>query len=283
MFQKSIFIKIIQRGFLLLAFSNATFVGAEQISLIKLEGEKGWLYSGDTIYSSNVGKTIKMRSINPVFSLGYIFSKNWSFAGNIPFGCMYTSYSHIQGMQEEKRENIFTVGNIGFTPKYRFKRKDNWIEFPLNIQVPTLNKISGNLQYEGIEKERRIFGIGPGIVIIKTDDPIVSSIRFSFTQPLWREKDKKEIYKLWTANVGGNIYFLINEQFSFFSDLGVYIGKEAENYILQSGVAYQPKPYKEWRVYLFNNYDGIRWGSSIGLSFTILQRMAKVIEGEIKN
>ncbi|MDI6735798.1 MAG: hypothetical protein QME42_06345 [bacterium] len=278
MLQRFTFIKIILTGLmsLLLDFNISSPVFAEQpISLIKLDKERGWLGSMDFIYSSNIGETEKMRSIKPTFSMEYIFSNNWSFTSNIPFEYMYTSYSHIQVVQEEKREHIFAIGNICFIPNYRFKWKGNWIEFPLVSQFPTLNKISGNLQYKDIEKEKRIFTIEPGIAITKIYDPIVSSIKLSFAQPLWRKEDKKKVYTLWTAKVGGDIFFLINEQFSFFSDLELHIGKKRENYILQHGVAYQPRPYSEWRIYLLNNYESGRWDASLGLSFTIMQRERK--------
>ncbi len=159
----------------------------------------------DFAYSSNIGEIEKMRSIKPTFSMEYIYSNNWSFTNIIPF-----EYSHIHEVQEKKKEHIFAIGNIGFIPSYRFKWKDNWIEFPLVIQFPTLNKISGNLQYKDLEKEKRVFTIEPGIAITKTYDPIVSSIKLSFAQPLWRKEDKKKGLYLMDSQTGRR-YFLSNK------------------------------------------------------------------------
>lgn len=112
--------------------------------------------------------------------------------------------------------------------------------------------------------------------INKVDDPIISSIQISFAQPLWWEKKGDDVYTLWKANIGVDTYFLINEQVSYFSELGISMGKKKEYLLFQCGKAYRPKPYQEWRVYLLNNYDGIRWNSSIGLSFTMMQKAKEV-------
>ncbi|MFH0774696.1 MAG: hypothetical protein V2A53_04280 [bacterium] len=246
-----------------------------EVSLIKLEREKGWLASGGLVYSSNVGEYVQMRVAEPSFIGGFIFNKNWSFFSAVPFRYEHASYAYIPGMQEKKTEGLFSLGNIAIIPRYRFEKKGKWIEIPLAIQFPTLNKISGNLQYEDIEKEGRIFAIEPAIEISKVSDPIVSFIRFSFAQPLWREKDKYKVYDLWKANTSAELYFLVNEQFSYFSNLGIYIGKKKEGILLEGGVAYHSKPYQEWRLSLLNGYDCSRWGSSMGLSFTMMQK-AKV-------
>lgn len=246
-----------------------------EVSLIKLEREKGWLASGGLVYSSNVGEYVQMRVAEPSFIGGFIFNKNWSFFSAVPFRYEHASYAYIPGMQEKKTEGLFSLGNIAIIPRYRFEKKGKWIEIPLAIQFPTLNKISGNLQYEDIEKEGRIFAIEPAIEISKVSDPIVSFIRFSFAQPLWRKKDIDKVYELWKDNTSAELYFLVNEQFSYFSNLGIYIGKKKEDILLEGGVAYHSKPYQEWRLSLLNGYDGSRWGSSIGLSFTMMQK-AKV-------
>lgn len=270
-------IKTILKGFiaLLLIFSAGKVVAQSEVSLIRLEREKGWLGSGGLVYSSNVGESVQMRVAEPSFLCGYIFNKNWSFLFAIPFRYEHTSYSYIPEGQEKKTEELFSLGNIAIIPRYRFEKKGKWIEFPISIQIPTLNKLSGNLQYEDIEKEKRVFAIEPAIEINRVSDPIVSSIRFSFAQPLWREKDKDKVYDLWKAKAEGEIYFLINEQFSYFSNLGIYTGKKKEDILFEYGIAYHYKPDREWRLSLLNSYDG-RWESSIGLSFTMMQRAKEV-------
>jgi hypothetical protein len=37
-------------------------------------------------------------------------------------------------------EELFRLGNIAIIPRYRFEKKGKWIEFPMAIQIPTLNK-----------------------------------------------------------------------------------------------------------------------------------------------
>lgn len=241
-----------------------------------MEQEKGWLGTWELIYSSNVGEVVRMRLIEPTFGLGYIFNKNWSFMGVIPVRYEYISYSHIPEVQDKKTERALAIENIELIPRYRFKWKNKWVEFPIGIQIPTLNKISGNIQYQDIEAEKRIFAIELGMNINKVDDPIISSLQISFAQPLWRKKKEDNVYTLWKANIGAETYFLINEQFSYFSEIGISMGKKKEYLLFECGTAYHPKPYQEWRVYLLNNYDGIRWNSSIGLSFTMMQKTKEV-------
>ncbi len=260
---------------LLLIFNVDNVAAQSEVSLIKLEREKGWLAGGGLVYSSNVGENVQMRVAEPSFSFGYIFNKNWSFLSAVPFRYEYTSYAYVLGVQEKKTEELFALGNIAIIPRYRFEKKGKWIEFPMAIQIPTFNKISGNLQYEDMEKEGRILAIEPAIEINKVSDPIVSFIKLSFVQPLWRKKDKDKVYDLWKAKAEADLYFLINEQFSYFSNLGISSAKKKEDLLFECGAAYHYKPYREWRLSLLNSYDDSKWASSMGLSFTMMQR-AKV-------
>ncbi|MEW6608784.1 MAG: hypothetical protein AB1414_15285 [bacterium] len=190
----------------------------------------------------------------------------------LPIIYQHTFYSYIPQEQEEEKERLFALGNIEFTPRYSFKWKDKTMQVLLGIQIPTLNKIAGNLPYTETEEQMRFFEITPEIGISKVYDPIIGTIRFSFSQPLWREKEKENVRSLWKSQLGSDFYFIINEKFSLFSNLALISQKSKEDYLFQIGTSYNPKPYQEWQIYLLNDYNGITWQGSLGISFNLFKK-----------
>jgi len=235
------------------------------MTFIRLERQKGWITSMGFVYSSNVTESFQERIIEPLFMVGRIFNDNWIFNIYIPFGYVFTNYDYVEGQQEKKSEEMYYINNITVIPAYRFKWKSKWIEFPVAIQLPTFNKVEDDITFK---KREKIFAIEPSINIVKTNDPIVSCISFSFNQPLWKQEKKNDIYELWNIKANSEFYFVVNENFSFLSKLGVSVGKKEEILLLEYGVIYYVTPYTEWRISLFNCYTAGEVRGSIGLFFT---------------
>jgi len=129
-------------------------------------------------------------------------------------------------------------------------------------------------------RRKKFFAIEPGVFIVNVYDPIISSVGFSFLLPIWRKKAKEEVYKLWRGSIGGEIFFIINEKFSYFTNLNVLIAKTTEIINVEVGVSYYSKPNHEWRIYLLNNYDGMMWSSYVGISYGLFSKYRRKTKDE---
>lgn len=209
-------------------------------------------------YSGKIQPEIKIRNIVLDFTPTYIWKRHFLFTCDIP---LEYAYEHNKFISQKSKE-VFTMNNLYFSPSFRFEKKNSIITCNLGIVFPTLNKISGDL-----EKERKVFGIEPGITISKVSDPILSNINLSFVYPIWVKEEEK--VNLRSINIATDFYFLINEKFSYILGLNTIIGKESEKYAISTGIGYFPVPDKELRLSFSNIFSGFKNECAINLSFNM--------------
>lgn len=222
----------------------------------------------DIIYKGRISEEIRSRSINTNLTLGYIFNKKWSFFASSPFDYEHTFFPEDVPENKQRKETLFASQNILLNPRYKVKLKeDKWIYYSLGLQLPTNKKIEGNIFYEEEEKKYNFYSLQPGISIENVNDPIISIIQLSFNNPLWRKGNQEGVSDLWWGKLSSDLYFLINEKYSYFTNFAIVIQKEKETYILEYGVSYFLKSFKEFKIYLSSSYNGFQWASGIGTSF----------------
>jgi len=264
MFQKSTSIKIFLLNFaILFSFFNSALAVQERPSFIRPDLEKKCLLSVDTVYTGIVNKEIRSRCIELTLMAGYILNEKWSVYGFVPLSYEHTFYPEEVPKGKQKTETLLLARSILFLPRYTFRLRSSRLHCSLGFQLPTCRRIYGNMTYD--TKEHNLFSLQPGVAIEKVCDPVISIVEVSYSQPLWREKDRKNLSDLMYGQISAGLHFIINERFSYFTSLAVLVRKEQENYLCEFGVSYLLKMCNELRIYLLNNYDGILWNTSIGL------------------
>ncbi len=229
-----------------------------------MEEKKGWLITIASEYGGNVSEYLNYHGVKNDFSLKYIANDEWSFQLSVPSGFVYMN----QKIQNEV-QSLYAIENIEVTSYYNLNITGLQWQFYLGLITPTLLKIAGNYSYEGTEKEQRFLAVKPGLGISVVTEPIISFLRFSFSQPIYREYESSGVFSLWTAQLVGGCYFIINDQITFSADLGIIEKISSENYLLQTGIIYDVTPWMEWQVYTAEIYYGMGWDFSMGVSFSL--------------
>lgn len=267
-----------------LFLSLALIVFISGIALADGDVPSSSTFKNDIFFKSKTTEQLQIRQIYDVIELDHYFKKS-SLHVKVPF-----SLNKIRVLNEDTYETLsyLMLENIAISYGYKPEIFGNRFNLGLTGTLPTRrilhesanvsqDHLTGQLlQKEFSEdnlKKTRVFSLTPQITYKKILDPIVMYTTASVCVPLWNEARDENLYKNISLQLSHSTNFIINNEITFFTELGFTSTKidnlyTSDAFLVRGGIDYRSSGSSSMQLQLSNVYLGGIWEPMIGVSIS---------------